>query len=421
MSSTKLSSYWEALATPGAATPVLSSALARLPIAMISLATLLYVQRMTGSFGAAGLVSAGLLAGSSLGVVAQGRLMDGVGPTRPLLVASVAFAVAAAGLIVALETGQPLAVLVVVALLTGLVQPGTPAASRALWGRLVPAGPLRDAAYSYEAISLEMFFILGPALAAFLASTPWPGTGLVVAVAAMAVGTAAFASSRVVRTQEVVPRPPSLGLLGALARPGMRTVALAAMGCSLVVGAVEVGVPAVATAAGSPVLAGVLLSAWSVTSVLAGVLYSMRPWPRPLHLRVPVLLAAFALLVAALALTELLNSLVALVVVMLAAGALITPQLTANSLAVQFVVPTGAATEGFGWVVTASMLGLAVGQSLGGGGVHLVGPSGAFIAGGIAGVLVAGVIWLRRATLKGPSPVETTRPGPRSGCMIDSA
>jgi len=147
-----------------------------------------------------------------------------------------------------------------------------------------------------------MFFILGPALAALLASTPWPGTGLVVAVAAMAIGTVAFASSRVVRTQEMAPRPPSLGLLGALARPGMRTVALAALGCSLVVGSVEVGVPAVTTAAGSPVLAGVLLSAWSATSVLAGVLYSMRPWPGPLYLRVPVLLAAFAMLVAALAL-----------------------------------------------------------------------------------------------------------------------
>jgi MFS family permease len=413
MAPTTFSSYWRALATPGAAIPVLASALARLPIAMISLATLLYVQRATGSFGSAGVVSAALLTGSSLGVVAQGRLMDRIGPTRPLLIAAAAFAVGTAGLIGVVETGQPLAALVAVALLAGLVQPGTPAASRALWGRLVAAGPLRDAAYSYEAISLEVFFILGPALAAFLASAPWPGTGLVAATTAMVLGTVAFASSRAIRTQTVSPRALSLGMLGALARPGMRTVALAALGCSVVVGSVEVGVPAATTAAGSPVLGGVLLSAWSVTSVLAGVFYAMRPWPRPLHQRVPVLLAAFAVLVSTMTFTGLLASPVLLVVVMLAAGALITPQLTANSLAVHAVVPTGAATEGFGWVVTASMLGLGLGQSLGGGGVHVLGPPGAFAAGGTAGVLLAGLVWLRRATLTGPSAAETTTPPTR--------
>ena len=57
-----------------------------------------------------------------------------------------------------------------------------PGASRALWTRLVPPGPRRDAAFSYEAISLEVFFILGPALAAFLAALPWPGTGTAVAL-----------------------------------------------------------------------------------------------------------------------------------------------------------------------------------------------------------------------------------------------
>lgn len=390
------------MTSPGAKIPVLASALARLPVAMISLATLLYVQRMTGSFAVAGLVSAGLLAGSSLGMVAQGRLMDRVGPTRPLLVAAAVFSVATAGLITAVQTDGPLVLLVAVALLSGLVQPGTPAASRALWGRLVPAGPLRDAAYSYEAISLEVFFILGPALAAFLVATPWPGTGLVVAVIAMVVGTVGFALSCPVRTQKAAPEELPLGLLGALARKGMRTVALAALGCSLVVGSVEVGVPAVATAAGSQALGGVLLSAWSVTSVLAGIVYSMRPWPRPLHLRVPVLLAVFAVLVSAMALTGPLDSLLVLVVVMLAAGALITPQLTANSLAVQVVAPVGTATEGFGWVVTASLLGLAAGQSLAGGAVEVLGPPGAFLAGGITGALVAGVLWLRRATLMSP-------------------
>lgn len=417
-SSTSLADYRAALTSPGAVLPTLTSALGRLPIAMIGLATLLYVQRVTGSFAMAGLVTAGALVGVSLGSVAQGRLMDRVGPSRPLLVLSALFAVAVTGLITAVETGQPLAVLVGLAAVTGLVQPALEGAARALWAVLIPPGPRRDAAYSYEAISLEVCFILGPAIAAFLVTAPWPGTGLAVSAAAMAAGSVGFALCRPVRNQSAGstsvhnraagtesaphgdrPAGPSLGFLGVLARPGMRTVALASLGFGLVVGAVEVGVPAVTAEAGSPALGGVLLSAWAVASVVAGVLYSLRPWPRPLHLRMPFLLGAFAVCVAGMALTGPTGSLPVLVGAMLLAGALITPQVTAHSLAIDTVSPAGTATEGFGWVVTAATLGLAAGQSAAGIVVETSGPPGAFLAGGVAGILVAAVLWARRGTL----------------------
>jgi predicted MFS family arabinose efflux permease len=137
----------------------------------------------------------------------------------------------------------------------------------------------------------------------------------------------------------------------------------------------------------------------SVASVLAGVLYSLRPWPRPLHLRMPVLLAAFALLVGAMALVGATGSLVVLTVAMLLAGALITPQVTAHSIAVDVAAPAGSATEAFGWVVTAATLGLAVGQSVAGVMVEVGGPHTAFLAGGLGGVLLAAVLWARRGTL----------------------
>jgi len=414
--SASLGDYRAALTSPGALVPALASALGRFPIAMIGLATLLYVQRETGSFAAAGLVSAGVLTGVSLGSVAQGRIMDRVGPTRPLLIAAALFAGAATALVAAVETAQPLPVLVGLALASGLVQPALPGASRALWGLLVPAGPRRAAAYSYEAISLEVFFILGPAIAVFLIMAPWPGTGLAVAASAMTAGSVGFALSRPVRSQAGPDRPgdadggPPTGVLGALARPGMRTVALASLGFGLVIGAVEVGVPAVTTAMGSVALGGILLSAWSVASVLAGVLYSLRPWPRPLHLRMPVLLGVFAVCVAGMALTGPTGSIPVLVVAMLLAGALITPQVIAHSLAVEIASPAGTATEGFGWVVTAVTLGLAAGQSGAGIVVEAAGPAGAFLAGGIAGAAVAVVLWARRGTLAPSAPMKEPAP-----------
>jgi MFS family permease len=398
------SSYRAALTAPGAAVPALFSALGRVPVAMYGMAVLLYVQVVTGSFAAAGLVSASSLVGVALGSVGQGRWVDRRGPTRPLLLVTALFAVAVTGLFVAVETGAGIPLLVVTAFLTGVLQPALGGASRALWGRLVPAGALRAAAYNYEAISMEVFFILGPGLAAVLVAAPWPGTGLLVAAVAAVVGTTGFALSPAVRAPLPPAGPRRLGPLGALARPGVRTVALAGLGFGLVAGGVEVAVPAVTTAAGSRVLGGVLISTWSVVSVVTGIAYALRPWPRPLHLRLPALLGAFGALVAATALAT--GSLLALALAMLASGAFITAQLTAQSLALEIATPPGAATEAFGWTVTAITLGLAAGQSAAGWAVESAGPWAAFLASGLAGVMVAGVLWARRGTLApAPEPV----------------
>jgi hypothetical protein len=180
----------------------------------------------------------------------------------------------------------------------------------------------------------------------------------------------------------------------------MRTVALASLGFGVVVGVVEVGVPASTAAAGTPQLGGVLLSLWSVTSVLAGLLYARWAWPRPLALRMPVLLGAFGLAVASMAAA---NGVLALGALMLLAGCLITPQVTAHSLAVEVVAPASKATEAFGWVITAATLGLGAGQAAAGLLVEFGGPAAAFAAGGLGGLLLAAVLWVRRETL-GPVP-----------------
>jgi MFS family permease len=85
--------------------------------------------------------------------------------------------------------------------------------------------------------------------------------------------------------------------------------------------------------------------------------------------------------------------------VMLVAGAVITPQMTGQSLALEIATPDGTASEAFGWVVTAITLGVAAGQSVAGWAVESAGARAAFLASGLAGVVVAGVLWLRRGTL----------------------
>ncbi|WP_435875876.1 MFS transporter [Saccharopolyspora shandongensis] len=395
--SMSLTDYRTALTAPGARGPVITSLLGRLPIAMVGLALMLYVQRQTGSFAAAGLVSAGALIGVACGSVAQGRVMDRVGPTIPLYVMSGVFAALVTIEVVVIELHAPVALMTALAFLVGISEPMVGPASRALWGRLLPPGPARDAAYSYEAISMEVFFILGPGLAGLMVAMPWPGTGVVVGAACMVVGSVGFASTRAARSQRPEPTPNAGGsLLGAIASPGMRTVALAALGFGILIGFVEVGVPAAAVAAGHPTAGGLLLSLLSVSSVIVGVAYGLRPWPRPMHLRLPALLFGFAVLLTLLAVP---STLWGLCLALLVAGSLITPQSTAHSVAIEIAAPAGTATEAFGWVVTSVTLGAAIGQSISGQLVEISGPAVSFLTASAVGVVVAGILWLRRGTL----------------------
>lgn len=406
--SARLSDYRAVLTTRGARGPVLASLAARLPIAMVGFAVLLHVHDRTSSFAVAGTVAAGMLVGVAVGSVGQGRVIDRLGPTRPLLALTAVFAVAVTALVVGVERGVSTPVLTTLAAAAGLSQPMVASASRSLWGRLLPHGPLREAAYAYEAISMEVFFILGPGAAGLLMAAPWPGTGVVAGAAVMVAGTVAFALSPAVRAWRARegggdPAP------GALSSPGMRTVCLAALGFGVVIGFVEVAAPAAATAAGHATLGGLLLSIWSLSSVLVGTVYGARPWPSAMTVRVPALLGAFGVLVGLLALPTWLApaSMALLAGVMVLAGALITPQATAHSSILEVVAPRGTATEAFGWVITSVMLGAAAGQSLSGVLVETFGPPVSFLSATVGGVLLAAVVFARRSSLTGAPPARS--------------
>lgn len=402
--SARWADYRAALRTPGALPPMVGALLARLPIAMLGLSLLLYVQRETGSFAIAGLMSAGVLVGVACGSVVQGRVMDLRGPTVPLLIASGLFAGAVIAGVLVIEAHAATIVMVALAFGIGVTQPTVGSASRALWTRLTPAGSIRQAAYTYEAISMEVCFILGPALAGLIIAAPWPGTGVVAGAVCMIVGAVCFALAPAVRAQSSDEREPRASdLLGALASPGMRTVALASMGFGVSIGFVEVAVPAAATKAGHAPVGGLLLAMWSLSSVIFGVLYAMRPWPRAMHLRLPVLLAGFAVLLAPLAIP---SSLAGLAPLLLLGGILITPQATAHSAAIELTAPSGTVTEAFGWVITSVTLGLAAGQSVSGWLVEHVGIRSSFLVASAAGLLFAGLLWLRRGTVAARRPAD---------------
>lgn len=398
--------YATVLRTPGASLPAAASLIARLPVAMGSMSLLIYIQRTTGTFAEAGAVGGGALLGLAFGSVIQGRLIDRFGATRMLSVAVACFLVVAVANFAAIETHASLPVLLAAAFAFGVTQPAVATASRGVWGHLIPPGRLREAAFTYEAISLEMFFILGPGIAGILAALPWAGTGLLVTTILFIVGTTAFAWTPAIRRWQPgrAPGTPAAGLLGVVRARGAQTLLVLVLGLGLVFGFAEVAIPAWTTLEGVPELAGVLLGVWALSGVVFGVLYAARPWPKRLDVRGPVLLATFAVLVS---FTALAPSLAWLALGLVISGTLITPQSTLHSLLVERVAPEGTAAEAFGWVITAVTLGVGVGQAISGQIVELLGPHAALALTAVPGLLAAGVAWLRRRTIAEPPGVTT--------------
>jgi MFS family permease len=80
------------LSGPGAPTLLGSSIIARLPLAMFSIALLVHAQRLTGSFALAGIVGGAYAISGAIAAPLLGRLVDRCGQTRVLLACATATA-----------------------------------------------------------------------------------------------------------------------------------------------------------------------------------------------------------------------------------------------------------------------------------------------------------------------------------------
>lgn len=307
-SNVALRDYKEFIVKPEFRSVFLLSAVARLPFAMLSMSILFYVEDITGSFAWAGVLSSGMLVGMAIGSVLQGRLIDATGPVITLRITCIAFLVCVSAVLFTVWIGSSGLWQILAATSTGFTQPNVSAASRAVWGRVVTDPRTVTIGASYEALSLQSFFVVGPGLAGGFAIAGSSGVGLAFGAGVMVAGTLGFCRTTLVKKwpQKSGFRGDWMGvepLLGALRYPGVRALVTASAGLGACLGGVEVSVPA-ALRDFSPGIGGILLSGWTVTSVLFAVPYGARPWPRGLYPRIPALLCIFGGLIAFMAVLE---------------------------------------------------------------------------------------------------------------------
>jgi MFS family permease len=365
------------------------SIIARLPLPMLSIGLLVHAERLTGSFAAAGVVSAVFAAALGVGGPLLGRVVDRRGHA-PVLVPAAIVAGAALAATATLPAGTPLWALIALAAVLGLSVPPVGASVRTLLPGLVGESAVQ-AAYATEATAVELTFIAGPPLV-LLAGAAWStGAALGAAGALLVIATIAFAAhrdSRAWRPAPVARRPRG----GSLHSTGMRTLVLALLAVGVAFGAVEVAVAATADQLGATAAAGPLLGVWGAGSLIGGIISARR---RTVSL--PGLLAALA--AGHLALAAATGSALALAAVLALAGATIAPTYASIYAIVEDVAPAGTITEAFAWLATATAIGAAAGAALAGALTSAAGPATTFALAGGAGAAAALIVRARTEAL----------------------
>jgi MFS family permease len=357
---------------------LLASVFTRMPVGMVGFAMLMFLRDALGSFA---------LAGSAVGInfVAMaatapiiGRMVDRVGPKRVLAFTSVVSPLALIALLGTASAAAPFWLVATCAAIAGASATPITTLTRTVWRHMFHTEEDRRTAFSLDAVTIEINFALGPAIAALILSRFGTTASFAVAIFVVVAAVVVFLASPAMRYLPSGNPHAKRHLLGPLTDLRLVRVFLTTFGLTVCFGLLEVGYPAFGTALAAPALGGLLLSINSLGSATGGAIYG------GLHFRMPVerqFAAAMGLMSLPLILHAWIDATIPFAIVAFFAGALIAPSIAAQSVLVSRLAPARYATEAFTWSSTFIVTGLGAGMAMGGWMVETVGIKVAFATG----------------------------------------
>ena len=360
--------------------------LARMPIGTVTLALLLHVRALTGSFAAAGAAVGSYLAASAITAPLIGRFIDRHGPRIALLVTGIASPAALLVLWLAKPLGLTTPLLWIVAAFAGAFSPPISVLTRTMWRYRFADEAARRMAFALDGVLIEFTFTAGPALIALLLAIGSPTVAFGAAFVFMTLAVPTFIASPALRYWRHDPHA-ERHLLGPLTERRLIAVYATTFLLTVAFGLLEVGYPGFAAKVQRPPLAGILIAVNSVGSALGGLVYGALnlATPRERQLRI-----AIALLVLPLALQGAIATAGILAIVAFVAGLCIAPTFTIVTLLISSYAPARYATEAFTWSATCIVSGIGAGNALGGVLLERYDPAIVFGASGAAALLATG-------------------------------
>ncbi|MBT1182176.1 MFS transporter [Bifidobacterium sp. CP2] len=396
------SPYARLFRIPGAKAFCVSGAVARLPISMMSLGIVLALNHLYDNWTIAGTMSATYVFALSCVTPFYARLFDRFGQRR---VGRTALAVQVAAMLAfafAALFRVPIPLLFALAIVMGLTQFSFGALVRTRWAyalRGVADGEsLLNTAYAMEAAIDEVVFILGPILAAWLATSVHPVSQLFVPTVACGVGGAVFFALKstqppaMVESVEVRPAVTEVDgakdgktaagdgnadrlSLGTLRRQGAKPRSVLLYGGVLPLlivfvvfnmsfTAFDVSITASIKSMGLERFLGLQLAMFAVGSCAGAMVFGSRR-PKGSHWRHMVMFLCL-LTVGYVGFRLVMDNLVLLGLVEVLSGLVVSPLFTTGNLIVKDLVPPESLTEGLSWVTTAGTVGTSIGSSAAG-------------------------------------------------------
>ena len=346
-----LDAYRQVLTVPGARAFTLAGLLLRLPLAMYPVGLVLLAAVGTGDYARGGLLTAAYIVAGAVGGPLLSSLADRRGQRAVLLPAALTHAAAVATLVSLAAGGAPLAAQVAVAGVVGLTFVPVGALVRARWVHALDGGRGElGTALSLEATLDEVTFVLGPLVAAALATGVHPAAPFALTATLVVTGAAVLHLLRSTvppvhqrRSRRAQPLPPVTA-----------AVVLIAVAAGVMLVSVDLAAIAFVGQAGQERWTGAVLACFALGSGVAGFAYGLRSWSSPVERRLAPVGVLFALLPVLLLFA---TDVVVLAAVLFVVGTGTAPLLTTVFGVLERITPPARLTEGFGWVMTGLSLG----------------------------------------------------------------
>jgi len=403
-----LAPYAEIFAIPRAWRFSVAGIIGRMPMSMYGLGTVLLISAGTGRYGLAGIVSAAGSIGGAICAPQLGQLTDRLGQHRVLVPVCVTFALAVAGLVLAVTLRAPDWTLFLCGITGGATMPQTGPMARARWSALLAGSPALHTAFSVESVADELCFVIGPAAVTLLATQVHPAAGVTCAALCAVGGSLWFAAQRSTEPPVVTVPPSPTASAGAgdhrarLAAPALAVLAPAYLFLGAMFVSVDLSTVAFATRSGHKALAGLILGSYALCSGIGGLWYGARSWQAPARQRLAITLP---LTVAGVCTFWAVPNLLVLDGVIFLCGMTIAPSLIAGYSLVESTSLPGRATEAMSWLSTGISVGVACGATAVGFILDAFGPRWGYAFGAACGVTAAFIylVNLRRVSAS-PSP-----------------
>ena len=360
--------------------------LARMPLGTVTLALLLHVRELTGSFAAAGAAVGSYLAASAVTAPIIGRWIDRRGARGALIVTGVVSPAALLVLWIAGPLGLSTPTLWVVSAIAGAFSPPITVLTRTMWRYRFDDEAARKTAFALDAVLVEFSFTAGPALIALLLAIGSPAVAFSAAFVFTTLAVPTFLASPALRYWRHDPHA-ERRLLGPLTEPRLIAVFATTFLLTCSFGLLEIGYPGFAAQVGNPPLAGMLIAVSSIGSAIGGLIYGGLHIALASERQLRRVLAVFVLPIAV---HTVITSAGWLSLAAFVAGLCVAPALTVVTMLVSSYAQARYATEAFTWSATCIVSGIGAGNALGGVLLERFNPAAVFASSAAVAALAAG-------------------------------